>query len=250
VIWSVIQNPRLGCNSFLVGDEVSGQGAVVDPLGQVGIEAYVLEAHSLGMQIVEVLETHVHADHVSLAKDLARELSVPYRISRHAPIISMTEAHRLAEGMRLEYGALALDVWETPGHTPDSLALVIRDLARGEAPWAVLTGDSLFVGDVGRPDLVDADEAAIKQATINQYHSIRRLMELPDWTELWPAHYGSSPCGGIFMNRRPQSTIGYERQFNPFIKLTDEETFVKETLRFLKPPPQDAKEIRATNLSA
>jgi hydroxyacylglutathione hydrolase len=248
MIWKVIQNPTLGCNSFLIGDEISGQGVVVDPLAQVGVEAYILSAHDLGMQIIEVLETHVHADHVSCALDLTKELSVPYRISRHAPAVFAFTP--LADDTRLHYGALTIDVWETPGHTKDSVSLILYDLARGLDPWAVLTGDSLFVGDVGRPDLVDADETAVRLAALDQYHSIQRLMTLPDWTELWPAHYGSSPCGGIFMNRRPQSTIGYERRLNPFVHLSDPDIFVEETLRYLKPPPEEADSIRTANLTA
>ncbi len=248
MIWKVIQNPALGCNSFLIGDEISGQGVAVDPLGQIGIESYVLSAQDLGMKIVEVLETHVHADHVSCALDLAQELSVPYRISRHAPADFRFKP--LEDNARLTYGSLAIDVWETPGHTPDSVSLILFDLARGQGAWAALTGDSLFVGDVGRPDLVNPSESAVKRAAYDQYHSLQRLMTLPDWTELWPAHYGSSPCGGIFMNRRSQSTIGYERRFNPFVHLTDPDIFVEETLRFLKPPPQEAEAIRTANLTA
>lgn len=248
MIWKVIENPVLGCNSFLVGDEMSGQGVAIDPLAQIGVDAYVLSAQDLGIQIVDVLETHVHADHVSAARALATELSVPYRISRLAP--AKFDFAPLADGTHLKYGNVSIEVWETPGHTPDSVAFILRDLARGEEPWAVLTGDSLFVGDVGRPDLAESGEEAIRKAASAQFESVKRLMTLPDWTEVWPAHYGSSPCGGIFMNRRSHSTIGYERRCNPFVQLSDRETFVAETLRFLKPPPEEAATIRVANLTA
>jgi len=241
-----LQNAELGCSSYIIGDEVTGQGVVVDPLGALGVDQYVLAAQDLGVDIRMVVETHVHADHASCASALAEVLGVPHGISQHAPA---TFVHRdLVDGETLAFGMLTVDVWETPGHTPDSLSLIIRDLRRGETPWAVLTGDSLFVGDVGRPDLVDATDDAIREAAGHQHHSIHRLMTLADGVELWPAHYGSSPCGGIFMNKSPHSTIGYERGVNPFLAM-DLDTFLDQTLRLLKPPPADAAQLRQQNLS-
>ena len=245
MIWQSLRNPELGCSSYLVGDEVTGRGLVVDPLGVLGADHYVLAAQDLGITIEMVVDTHVHADHVSCARELAGSLGIPYALSRHAPAKFPHET--LQEGQMLSFGMLSVEVWETPGHTPDSLSLIIRDLSRGKVPWALLSGDSLFVGDVGRPDLADANEEAIKEAARRQHASVARLMTLADSVELWPAHYGSSPCGGIFMNKSPHSTIGYERQANFFIKM-DEETFVDQTLRLLKPPPQEAAQVRHRNL--
>lgn len=246
MIWLALWNPELGCSSYVIGDEVTGQGLVVDPLAALGVNHYVLAAQDAGVEIGMVVETHVHADHASCASSLAQAVGVPHGISHKAPAAF---AHQdLREGDVLSFGMLTVDVWETPGHTPDSLSLVIRDLRRGNAPWAVLTGDSLFVGDVGRPDLADANPAAIQEAAREQHRSVHRLMSLPDGTELWPAHYGSSPCGGIFMNKSPHSTIGYERGANPFLEM-DRDTFIDQTLRLLKPPPEEAGELRRQNLT-
>ena len=246
MIWQTLQNPELGCNSYLVGDEVTGRGLVVDPLAALGADHYVLAAQDLGINIEMAVETHVHADHASCARELVKSLRVTHGISQHAPVVFSHQD--LEEGQILRFGMLSVEVWETPGHTPDSLSLIIRDLRRGTEPWVVLSGDSLFVGDVGRPDLADANETAIRNAARRQYASIHRLMTLPDGVELWPAHYGSSPCGGIFMNKSPHSTIGYERHANPFVAM-DEDTFVEQTLRLLKPPPQEAAKLRSQNLT-
>ncbi len=246
MIWQTLQNPELGCSSYIIGDEVTGQGLVVDPLGALGVDHYVLAAQDLGVDIRMVVETHVHADHASSARALAALLGVPHGISHAAP--ARFDHQDLKDQEDLTFGMLSVTVWETPGHTPDSLSFVVRDLRRSRAPWAVLTGDSLFVGDVGRPDLADADDQAIRQAAQKQHDSVHRLLTLSDGVELWPAHYGSSPCGGIFMNKSPHSTIGFERQANPFVSM-DEETFVDQTLRLLKPPPEDAALLRQNNLA-
>lgn len=246
MIWLTLQNAELGCSSYIIADEVTGQGVAVDPLKALGVDQYVLAAQDAGVEIRAVLETHVHADHESAARALAMALGVPHGLSANAPVAFDRQA--LRDHDRLAFGLLTVEVWETPGHTPDSLSFIVRDLRRHDAPWAVLTGDSLFVGDVGRPDLVDASGEAVRLAAKAQYASIHRLMTLPDGVEVWPAHYGSSPCGGIFMNKSPHSTIGYERQANPFLTM-DEDTFVDQTLRLLKPPPEDAAILRQHNLA-
>lgn len=244
-IWLHLPDTQRGCNSFILGDETTAQGVVVDPLASLGAEHYILAAMDARVEIRMVVETHVHADHESCAAALAELLGVPHGLSHRAP--AGYDFQPLHDGERLLWGTLGLEVWETPGHTPDSISLLVRDLRRGDMPWAALTGDSLFVGDVGRPDLAEANEAAIQRAAREQYETIRRLVELPEGTELWPAHYGASPCGGLFMSRRTHSTIGYERAANPFVKL-DADAFVEQTLRLLKPPPIEAAELRRKNL--
>lgn len=108
---------------------------------------------------------------------------------------------------------------------------------------------SLFVGDVGRPDLVEATPARIRDAAVDQYHSIHgKILTLPDTTELYPAHYGASACGGLFLSPKPVSTIGFERHWNRFVQLPDPEAFVDQVLKLLKPPPAEAATIRAGNL--
>lgn len=246
MIWQPIYDPDVGCSSFILGDFVTGEGIVVDPLGSVGASAYVLAAQDLGLTLAEVVETHIHADHVSCARELATGLGIPHGLSHAAP--AHFAFHALRDGDVLTMGSITVTVWETPGHTPDSISLIVRDTRRGKDPWAVLTGDSLFVGDVGRPDLVDADVELVQMASQDQYHSVNRLMTLPDFTEVWPAHYGASPCGGLFMDRRPNSTIGYERLYNPFLRIQDAATFVESQQRLLKPPPEDAQKLRQQNL--
>lgn len=246
MIWTMLNDPALGCSSYLVGDEVSGTALVVDPLGALGADAYVLAAQDMGVAITHVVETHVHADHASAARELADALGLQVSLSHRAP--AGFPFHPLHEGDRISLGSVSIEVWETPGHTPDSISLVVYDTLRGTDPWLVMSGDSLFVGDVGRPDLVDPNPDLIRQAAQDQFHSIHRFLTLPDFTELYPAHYGSSPCGGLFMNKKPHSTIGYERRYNRMLLIDDLNAFIEQQLVLLKPPPEQAATIRAANL--
>lgn len=246
ILWQVLQDPANGCSSYVVGDETVAEAIVVDPLGAVGAEAYLLAAQELGVTITHIVETHVHADHLSAARELAALTGLTVSLGRAAPAVYPFRA--LADGDMLELGRLALTVWETPGHTPDSISLLVRDRLRGEDPWLVLTGDSLFVGDVGRPDLADPDPAQVEAAARQQFASVRRLMSLPDYVEVHPAHYGASPCGGLFMSAKPSSTIGYERRFNRMVQIPDPEAFVAQQLRLIKPPPEQAAALRGRNL--
>ncbi|MDA8193840.1 MAG: MBL fold metallo-hydrolase [Thermaerobacter sp.] len=246
MIWNVLQDPTLGCNSYIVGDEMSGTALVVDPLGVLGAETYIMAAQDLGLSIAYVAETHVHADHMSAAGELVAALGLKVSLSHRAP--ASFPFNPLHEGDTLTMGPVAVDVWETPGHTPDSISFVVRDTLRGSEPWLVMSGDSLFVGDVGRPDLVDATPDKVQAAALDQFRSVHRLMELPDFTELHPAHYGSSPCGGLFMSKKPASTIGYERRHNRMLQTANAMEFVDQQLKLLKPPPEEAAALRAQNL--
>ncbi len=248
MFWQVLRDPTLGCSSYVLGDDLEGSAMVVDALGAVGAEAYVLAAQEAGLAIRWVVETHVHADHASAAHELAVAVNVPVTLSHRAVASFPTTPVR--DGDVIRWGSVGVTVWETPGHTPDSISLVVRDTVRGDDPWVVLTGDSLFVGDVGRPDLGDAASAKIRAAALDQFHSVRRFLTLPDFTEVHPAHYGSSPCGGLFMSKKPSSTVGYERRFNRMLMLDEPEGFVDQQLALLKPPPADAKRLRQVNLGA
>lgn len=246
MIWTVLNDANLGCNSYLLGDEVTGTALVVDPLGALGVDAYVLAAQDAGLSITQIAETHVHADHASAAQELADGLGLKVSLSHHAPASYSYDA--LRDGDTLTFGGVTVTVWETPGHTPDSISLLVTDTARGPEPWVVMTGDSLFVGDVGRPDLAEATPELIQRAAEDQFRSVRRFLALPDFTEVWPAHYGSSPCGGLFMSKRQNSTIGYERRYNRMLDITDPNVFVEQQLLLLKPPPPEAAQLRAQNL--
>ncbi len=248
MVWLVLQDPALGCNSYILGDESHGVGMVVDPLGVLGADTYILAAQESGIAIAHVVETHVHADHASAAAELAAVLGLPVTFGSAA---SPGFPHvAVQDGDTVMLGQIEVTVWHTPGHTPDSISLLVADLTRSPDPWLVMTGDSLFVGDVGRPDLGDVDPELIRAAAADQYNSVRRLMELPDYTEIHPAHYGSSPCGGLFMSRKPHSTIGYERRCNRLLAAPSAAAFIEQQLQLLKPPPPEAAAMRLRNLGA
>ncbi len=236
----------LGCSSYLVGDSAGGKALVVDPLQNLGADSYILSAAEQGLEIVAVVETHVHADHHSAARELAEKLGIHVSLSHKAP--AAFAFNPLHDGDVIDLGYVSAQLWETPGHTPDSISLLIADTTRSQEPWAVLTGDSLFVGDVGRPDLADPTVDAVKAAARDQFQSVQRLMNLEDTTEIYPAHYGASACGGLFLNHKPMSTIGFERKWNRFVQLTDPEEFTNQLLALLKPPPEGAAAIRSENL--
>lgn len=245
MIWKVIRDENLGCNSYILGDEVSGNAMVVDPLESVGVAEYVLTAQDLGVSIGHVVETHVHADHRSAARELAGELGLKVSFGRNAP--ATFDFNPLSDGQKISLGSVEAEILETPGHTPDSISIVVRDTSRGEDPLLVMTGDSLFVGDVGRPDLLNAGEEEKRKASRDQFRSVARILALPDFTEVYPAHYGASKCGGLFMSKKPSSTVGYEKKYNFLALISDEDEFVERQMKLLKPPPEEARELRAVN---
>lgn len=246
MIWKIIRDENLGCSSYLLGDEVSGYGMVVDPLESVGVAEYIFTAQDLGISINYVVETHVHADHRSSARELSKSLGLKVSYG-HRAILNF-DFESLADEQKISLGSVEVEVLETPGHTPESISLLVRDTQRGNDPMLVMSGDSLFVGDVGRPDLQDASADEIKKASREQFDSVRKLLNLPDFTELYPAHYGASKCGGLFMSKKPNSTIGFEKKCNIMANIPDANEFVDKQMKLVKPPPEEAKEIRATNL--
>ena len=202
-------NDDLGCASYLVGDEQAGIAVVVDP--PYHVEPVLAEAEHHGVRLVGVLETHTHADHVSGHGRLALEHGLPIRVHAAA---DATFAHEpLEDGAEVEVGDVVLRTIHTPGHRPEHCCFAVIDRSRGDEPWLVLTGDSLFVGDAGRPDLaVEAQEGAE-----GLFHSLRRLVELGDGVEVFPGHVAGSLCGAA-MSSKASTTIGYERRFNPALQ--------------------------------
>ena len=199
----------LGCASYLVGDEHAGVAVVVDP--PYHVEPVLAEAERHDVRLVGVLETHTHADHVSGHGRLALEHGVPIRIHEEA---GATFAHEpLEDGTEVEVGDVVLRTIHTPGHRPEHCCFAVIDRSRSDEPWLVLTGDSLFVGDAGRPDLaVEAREGAE-----GLFHSLRRLAELGDGVEVFPGHVAGSLCGAA-MSSKASTTIGFERRFNPALQ--------------------------------
>jgi glyoxylase-like metal-dependent hydrolase (beta-lactamase superfamily II)/rhodanese-related sulfurtransferase len=240
VIFRQLINDDLGCASYLVGDECAGVAAVVDPA--LDVDPVLQLADYLDLRIAHVLETHTHADHVSGHGRLVAATGATIHVHASA---GPDYAHEpIEDGWRLELGRLAIVALHTPGHRPEHTAFALVDGARGEEPWAVLTGDSLFVNDVARPDLaVEPAEGA--RGVFRSLHET--LLPLPDACEVWPGHLGGSMCGGAGMDRKPSSTIGYERAHNPLLAIEDEARFVETALAGLGPQPPNFTAIVALN---
>jgi rhodanese-related sulfurtransferase/glyoxylase-like metal-dependent hydrolase (beta-lactamase superfamily II) len=209
VLFKQFLDDDLGCASYLVGDEHAHVAVVVDP--PYAIEPVLEEAERRDVRLVGVLETHTHADHVSGHGRLALEQGIPIRV--HAAAEAGFEHEPLADGMEFEVGEVVLRTIHTPGHRPEHCCFAVIDRSRSAEPWLVLTGDSLFVGDAGRPDLaVEAHEGAE-----GMFHSLRRLVELGDGVEVFPGHVAGSLCGAA-MSSKASTTIGFERRFNPALQ--------------------------------
>lgn len=227
-----------GCASYLFGCGSRGVCAVVDP-HEADVEDYIAFASSKAMTITHVFETHVHADHRSGGPELVRRTGATYAMHESAEV--SFEIHRLRDGDRVELGNTLVDVLHTPGHTPESVSYVVTDLRRGDAPWFVLTGDTLFVGSVGRPDL-PGDAARRAEELYRSLHD--KLLRLPDDVEVYPAHFAGSACGAG-MSGKPSTTIGFERRFNPMLAL-DRSAFVAMA-GDVPPKPDDMVRCLADN---
>jgi hydroxyacylglutathione hydrolase len=240
MIFRQITHDDLGCASYLVGDDGAGVAAVVDP--RLDIDEYLRLARYLGARIEHVLETHNHADHVSGHGRLAASTGAAIHIHRAAA--PEYDHEPFDDGWELTLGSLVVRALHTPGHRPEHTAFALVDTERGEEPWAVLTGDSLFVGGIARPDLaVDPREGAH-----GIFHSLHdRLLTLPDTCEVWPGHLGGSMCGGPGMDMKVSSTIGFERRHNPVLSISDEDEFVDRALAGLGPQPPNFRAIVALN---
>ena len=212
----------LGCASYLIGDEDSGEALVVDPA--YAIEQYLQQAEEDDVRIVRVLETHTHADHVSGHGRFALDHGLP--VSIHAEAEPEYAFDALEDGQELELGPVAIRVIHTPGHRPEHCAFAVIDRERGDEPWLTLTGDSLFVGDAARPDL--ATEAA--EGARGLYQSLQKLLELHDGVEVYPGHVSGSLCGSG-MSSKASTTIGFERRFNHKIRIADEDEFIADAIK-------------------
>jgi hydroxyacylglutathione hydrolase len=240
MIFRQITHDDLGCASYLIGDERAGVAAVVDP--KFEIDEYLELARYMGVRIEQIFETHNHADHVSGHGRLAAATGATIRIHRLAA--PDYEHEPVDDGDEFELGSLRVRALHTPGHRPEHTAFALIDARRGPEPWAVLTGDTLFVGDVARPDLaVEKSEGA--RGIFRSLH--QQLLSLAPDVEVWPGHLGGSMCGGPSMDMKVSSTIGYERQHNPTLAITDEEQFVADALARLGPQPPNFRAIVALN---
>jgi len=226
-----------GCAAYLFGCGTLGQCAVVDA-HERDLDAYVDFAASKGMRITQVIDTHVHADHRSGGPALAHRVGAAYRLHASADVAFPFEP--LRDGQEVALGNTRVNVLHTPGHTPESVCLVVTDLRRGTAPWFVLTGDTLFVGAVGRPDL----PGRARENAGQLHDSIHaKLLSLPGDLEVYPGHFSGSTCGAG-MSGKPSSTIAFERRWNPLLSSTREE-FVNALSDVPPKPPEMDRILRA-----
>lgn len=204
---------------------------------------FVEDAMKAGVRITHVIDTHVHADHVSGGPALARRVGAPYWLHESNAGRVQFPFESLRNGQRLEAGNVLVDVIHTPGHTPDSVCLLVRDLRRGDEPWFVLTGDTLFVGAVGRPDLAGQERGMAAQL-FDSLHE--RLLTLPPEMEIYPGHQAGSACG-VGLSGKPASTLAFEKRFNPVLSMTRDE-FIDVVSANVPPPPEDMTRIVEANL--
>jgi hydroxyacylglutathione hydrolase len=240
MIFRQITHDDLGCASYLIGDEKAGVAAVVDP--QFEVDEYLELARYMGVAIEHVFETHNHADHVSGHGRLAAATGATIHIHRAAGAEYPHEP--FGDGDEWSLGALRVRALHTPGHRPEHTAFALIDTRRGDEAWAVLTGDTLFVNDVARPDL--AIEKADGARGI--FRSLReQLLDLRAEVEIWPGHLGGSMCGGPGMDMKISSTIGFERRHNAALSIASEDEFVERALAGLGPQPPNFRAIVELN---
>ncbi len=240
MIFRQLIHDDLGCASYLVGDGGAGVAAVVDP--RFEIDEYLELARYMGVNIEHVFETHNHADHVSGHGRLAAATGASIHVFREAGVDYPHEP--FDDGDEFALGSVTVRALHTPGHRPEHCAFALIDTERGSEPWAVLTGDTLFVGDVARPDL--AVEKA--EGARDIFHSLHdKLLTLEPDVEVWPGHLGGSMCGGPGMDMKVSSTLGFERRHNPMLAISDEDEFVEQSLAKLGPQPPNFQTIVELN---
>jgi glyoxylase-like metal-dependent hydrolase (beta-lactamase superfamily II) len=228
----------LGCAAYLLGCGTLGKCAVVDARTD-DVRTYAAFAEGKGMRITHVIDTHVHADHRSAGRELAALVGAEYCLHESADVaFRFTPLH---DDQEVELGNTRLRVLHTPGHSLESVCLLGTDLRRGTDPWFLLTGDTLFVGAVGRPDLPGRarENAALLYASIHD-----KLLPLPDDIEIYPGHFSGSVCGAG-LSGKPTSTIAFERRWNPMLSL-DRDAFIN-ALAQVPPKPEQMQQILAFN---
>jgi hydroxyacylglutathione hydrolase len=224
--------------SYLFGCGGKAAGAVVDPMGDIA--SYLDAAKALGMRILFVIDTHLHADHVSSGRALAEASGADYVLFAGAE--TRFPFRGVKDGDVLELGNVTITALHTPGHTPESLSLLVTDRTRSAEPWFVLTGHTLMVGDMGRTELATRAEDGARAL----FRSAERLKALPDHLEVLPGAFSGSVCGRK-LSGKPTSTIGFEKRHNTAFAMQDEEAFVQAMLADIPPPPPEAARLRAIN---
>jgi hydroxyacylglutathione hydrolase len=253
MIFRRLYHDGLAQASYLIACEATRQAIVVDPLRDV--TPYLDAARQEDVRIAFVAETHLHADFLSGAEALARESGATLLLSAEAddPVATTrrrrTGAEALREGSSISVGKVRIDVRFTPGHTPEHLSFMVTDEAIGELPVGLLTGDFLFAGDVGRPDLLERAvgvKGSMRQSAAELHRSLQAMRALPEYLQIWPGHGAGSSCGKS-LGAVPQSTLGYELRANWAFQLRDEEAFIDEVLRDQPDPPAYFRRMKELN---
>jgi hydroxyacylglutathione hydrolase len=244
---------KLAQASYLIGCQVTGEAIVVDPNRDV--EQYVDAAAAQGLRVTHVTETHIHADFVSGARELADRTDAELLLSdeggsewRYA-FAEKSDARLLRDGDRFRVGNIEIEAMHTPGHTPEHLSFLVTDGAAIAGPWGILTGDFVFVGDVGRPDLLERAAGyagTMEEAARTLHRSLQRFRALPDHLQLWPGHGAGSACGKA-LGAMPSSTVGYEKRANWGLADIDEPTFVRLVLEGQPEPPRYFAQMKRIN---
>ena len=227
--------------SYFLACAGKGVAAIVDPVGD--IERYVDAAAGANVKVRYVIDTHLHADHLSAGRALADATGADYVL--HADAKAAFPFRGVRDGEVLELGNVSLKIMHTPGHTPEHISILVTDRTRSDEPWFVLTGHTLMVGDLGRTELAADAEVGARSL----YRSIQRLKALPDYLEVLPGAYAGSVCGRS-LSGKPVSTIGFERRHNKAFRIGDENAFLDFMLAEIPPPPPNAAQVRAANSGA
>lgn len=240
--------------SYLVGCQRAKQAMIVDPGRDV--EQYIAMAAQEGVELTAVAETHIHADYVSGARELAARLGVKLYVSDAGPdewkyqYLGDCEHQLLKDGDSFMLGNIKLEVIHTPGHTPESISFLLTDQGgNADKPMGIFTGDFVFVGSIGRPDLLEQAAGLANTAepgARDLFRSIQRFRALPDYLQVWPAHGAGSACGKG-LGAVPSSTVGYEKLFNPALQISDEDEFVKYILADQPEAPKYFAEMKRIN---
>lgn len=225
--------------SYIVGCGGKSAGVVIDPVDAP--EHYVRAAEQLGMAIRYVVDTHVHADHLSTGAALAASTGARYLL--HESVRADIDFDPVGDGTRIEVGNVQLEVLHLPGHTPEHIGILVTDRMRGPEPWLVFTGHTLMVGDMGRTELASSAEDGARAL----FASAQRLKALPDHLPILPGAFAGSVCGRA-LSGNPVSTIGFERRFNKSFAIDDETAFIAMMVRDIPPAPPEAAATRAANL--
>lgn len=240
MIFRQLLDPDLGCACYLLGD--GGRGVVVDP--GLDVERILAAAEEERLAIELIVETHVHADHVSGRALLVGRTGAAVRLPAGGGYDDGA-GEPLRDGETIDFGLLRITAWAAPGHRPEHTVLLVADRSRSDEPWLLLSGDSLLVGDLARPDLaVDPNDGA--QAL---HATLARIGELPDGVELWPGHVGGSLCGGPGLSRKGSSTLGFERRANPLLAVAPDELAAR-LIASLPARPPTVEQVVAANRRA